>query len=158
MSRPCELPGTPEPVRWPLTDQIGTVRELLKLVANVPTVVKYLRYDAFGNVTSDSDASVQYAFAYTGREIEIETGLYFYRARYYDPATGAFLSEDPIGFDAGDPNFYRYVGNNPTNATDPTGLFEASAGNSCRRWGAKVSQVLIVGSPLPIEKRSLNMA
>ena len=42
-------------------------------------------------------------------------------ARYYDAAVGRFLSEDPIGFDGGDANYYRYVGNSPTTATDPTG-------------------------------------
>lgn len=40
----------------------------------------------------------------------------------YDPSSGRWLIEDPIGFDAGDVNLYRYVGNNPTNAIDPTGL------------------------------------
>ena len=50
-----------------------------------------------------------------------ETGLYYYRARYYDPATGRFLSEDPIRFHAGF-NFYQYVGSSPLNSDDPTGL------------------------------------
>jgi RHS repeat-associated protein len=58
-----------------------------------------------------------------GRELDRETGLYYYRARYYDPKVGRFISEDPIGFSAGDTNLYRYVGNNPTNYTDPTGEF-----------------------------------
>jgi RHS repeat-associated protein len=40
----------------------------------------------------------------------------------YDPSIGRFISEDPLGFEAGDPNLYRYVGNSPTNATDPLGL------------------------------------
>jgi len=44
----------------------------------------------------------------------------YYRARYYDPATGRFLREDPIGFDAGT-NFYPYVGNSPPNFWDPRG-------------------------------------
>ncbi|MCL6508391.1 MAG: RHS repeat-associated core domain-containing protein, partial [Bryobacteraceae bacterium] len=48
--------------------------------------------------------------------------LYYYRARYYDPHTGRFLSEDPIGFAAGDSNLSRYVENGPTNWVDPTGL------------------------------------
>ncbi|MFV0446150.1 MAG: RHS repeat-associated core domain-containing protein, partial [Planctomycetaceae bacterium] len=43
------------------------------------------------------------------------------RARFYDPSTGRFLSQDPLSFAAGDTNLYRYVGNSPTNATDPTG-------------------------------------
>jgi RHS repeat-associated protein len=45
----------------------------------------------------------------------------YYRARYYDPKIGRFISEDPIGFDGGI-NFYAYVGNNPANWTDPSGL------------------------------------
>ncbi len=40
----------------------------------------------------------------------------------YDPTVGRWLSQDPIGFQAGDPNLYRYVGNSPTNFTDPSGL------------------------------------
>lgn len=53
---------------------------------------------------------------------DVATGLSFMNARYYDPASGRFLSEDPLGFAAGDMNVYRYVGNNPVNLVDPTGL------------------------------------
>jgi len=49
--------------------------------------------------------------------------LYYYRARYYDPTTQRFLSQDPIGFNSGDFNFYRYVGNRPVNFVDPLGLW-----------------------------------
>jgi uncharacterized protein RhaS with RHS repeats len=45
----------------------------------------------------------------------------YYRARYFDPAAGTFVSEDPLGFGAGDENLYRYVFNSPTNFTDPSG-------------------------------------
>jgi uncharacterized protein RhaS with RHS repeats len=48
--------------------------------------------------------------------------LYYYRARYYDPKAGRFISEDPIGFGGGDVNLFRYVGNNPGNWVDPEGL------------------------------------
>jgi len=56
------------------------------------------------------------------RESETETDLYYYRARYYDPASGRFLTEDPLGNDGGGPNFYSYVFSNPTNVIDPTGF------------------------------------
>ena len=59
-------------------------------------------------------------YAYTGRELD-DTDLYYYRARYYDPTTQRFLSQDPIGFASGDFNFYRYVGNSPLNNIDPFG-------------------------------------
>jgi len=57
---------------------------------------------------------------YTGREFDTETSLYYYRARYYDPQAGRFISEDPIGFEGG-PNFYNYVDNDPTDYEDPLG-------------------------------------
>jgi RHS repeat-associated protein len=60
-------------------------------------------------------------FGFTGREFDSESHLYYYRARYYDPALGRFLSADPIGFAAGDSNFYRYVSNNPLKYKDPSG-------------------------------------
>jgi RHS repeat-associated protein len=66
---------------------------------------------------------------YTGRELDAETGLYFYRSRYYDPSVGRFLSEDPIGFGAQDANLYRYVGNSPTNFIDPMGLQTSMTGD-----------------------------
>jgi RHS repeat-associated protein len=64
-----------------------------------------------------------------GGRIEIKTlrqteALYFYRARYYDPRAGRFLTKDPIGFAGGDVNLYRYVRNNPINRVDPFGLHE----------------------------------
>ncbi|MGE5113324.1 MAG: RHS repeat-associated core domain-containing protein [Acidobacteriaceae bacterium] len=46
----------------------------------------------------------------------------YYRARYYSPEIGRFLSDDPLGFGADGPNFYSYVGNDPVNYDDPTGL------------------------------------
>jgi RHS repeat-associated protein len=77
-------------------------------------------YDSFGKVTASSGSLVN-PFQYTGREMDAETGMYYYRARYYDPSSGRFLGEDPIGFGGG-PNFYNYALGDPTNFSDPTGL------------------------------------
>lgn len=66
----------------------------------------------------------------TARESDTETGLYYYRARYYDPSTGRFVSEDPIAFKGGI-NFYRYVGNNSTNRIDPFGRSPLTWGYNC---------------------------
>jgi RHS repeat-associated protein len=79
-------------------------------------------YDSFGNQTASS-GSLTNPFRFTGREFDTETSLYYYRARYVDPATGRFFSEDPIGFNAG-VDFYAYVSNNPTNLIDPKGLLQ----------------------------------
>ncbi len=106
-------------VVWALSDHQGTVRDI---VAGNGTILNHVVYDSFGKVQSQSDATVAFRYGYTGREKDSETGLDYYRARYYDASNGRFISEDPIGFSAGDNNLYRYVGNSPVNAIDPSGL------------------------------------
>jgi RHS repeat-associated protein len=86
-------------------------------------VVAHMTYDTFGRVWTSTTPSTEFHFAFTGRDLDPESDLYHYRARYYDPATGQFISADPIGFEAGDGNLYRYVGNGPIDRTDPSGLF-----------------------------------
>lgn len=76
-------------------------------------------FGPFGELFSSSGTSKN-PMQFTGREQDSETGLYYYRARYYDPDLGRFISEDPIGFNGGI-NFYAYVGNNPLGANDPSG-------------------------------------
>ncbi|HXJ87334.1 MAG TPA: RHS repeat-associated core domain-containing protein [Candidatus Binatia bacterium] len=77
-------------------------------------------YGSFGQLTASS-GTVTNALHYTGRELDLETGVYNYRARYFDPSNGRFLSEDPIRFGGGT-NSYRYVTNNPVVFSDPLGL------------------------------------
>jgi RHS repeat-associated protein len=83
-----------------------------------------ITYDSFGKIVAASvtPAGARSLFGYAGSVYDSATGLDYMNARYYDPNTGRFLSEDPTGFAAGDANLYRYVGNNPVNAIDPTGL------------------------------------
>ncbi len=78
-------------------------------------------FDTFGKQTSP-EGGVTNAFRYTARESDVETGLYNYRARYYDPQIGMFISEDPTRFASG-ANFYTYAANTPTQFNDPTGYF-----------------------------------
>jgi RHS repeat-associated protein len=61
-------------------------------------------------------------FGYTGKYFDETTGLQNSWNRWYSPKMGRFISQDPIGFAAGDANMYRYVGNSSPNATDPSGL------------------------------------
>jgi RHS repeat-associated protein len=77
-------------------------------------------YDSFGNLATSS-GTVTNPFQYTGRDYDPETGLRYYRARYYDPSAGRFISEDPIKFFGG-MNFYVYAGDSPTGFSDPSGL------------------------------------
>jgi RHS repeat-associated protein len=107
-----------EGIAWYLTDHLGTVRDL---VGSSGELIDHLEYDSFGSVIVETQPAYGDRFKFTGRELDPETGLYYYRARFFDPALGRFVSQDPIGFIAGDPNLYRYVHNSPLTATDPTG-------------------------------------
>ena len=86
-------------------------------------------YDSFGNLTA-STGTVTNPFQYTGREFDSETGLYYYRARYYDPTSGRFLGEDPLRF-VGGINYYAYVRNNPVKLNDPFGLLTPCSEEKC---------------------------
>lgn len=103
-------------------DGLGSVTSLSSAAGSIANTYTY---DSFGKLTA-STGSLMNPFQYTARESDTETGLYYYRARYYDPAIGRFLGEDPIGFAAGD-NFYNYASARPTNFSDPTGLLSLCA-------------------------------
>jgi RHS repeat-associated protein len=92
------------------------------------SIVSSYAYDAFGNITGQQEAAgLTQPFKYVGQYgvMSEPNGFYYMRARYYDPKVGRFISEDPIGFDAGDVNLYAYVGNNPVMSIDPNGLWDA---------------------------------
>ena len=116
---------------WYLADRQGTVRDL---VNNSGTVIDRVDYGAFGDVVVESSPSNGDRFKYAGMELDSTTGLYYDRARWYDPKGGKFLNQDPIGFGGGDANIYRYVGNGATNSTDPTGLADFTAGGVPYKW------------------------
>ncbi len=103
---------------WYLTDLLGSVRMITDKSANV---LDQITYDSYGNIVSETSPSNGDRFKFTGREWDSEIGLYYYRARYYNPAIGRFINDDPSGFAAGDANLYRYVNNNPTTSSDPEG-------------------------------------
>ncbi|MDX1253449.1 MAG: type IV secretion protein Rhs [Gammaproteobacteria bacterium] len=97
-------------------DGLGSV---VALSNNLNTSTQTQRFDAWGNKLGGTIAQAA-QYGYTGREPD-ETGLVYYRARYYDPGIARFIQRDPMGFGGGDINLYAYVGNNPVNNTDPTG-------------------------------------
>jgi|CXWL01.1.fsa_nt_gi RHS repeat-associated protein len=104
---------------WVLSDQLGSVRDL---VDNGGVVVNHIAYDSFGNVVAQTNSARSSRYLFTGREYDDETGIYYYRSRYYDPSLGRFMSEDPIGFLGQDLNLYSYVRGNPVGLRDPEGL------------------------------------
>jgi RHS repeat-associated protein len=101
-----------------LTDLNNSVRQL---VTAGGVVVDQITFDSFGRILLESSMANGDRFKYTSREYDAELGMYYYRAREYAPTAGKFISEDPSGLRP-DVNKYRYVRNNPTSATDPSGL------------------------------------
>ena len=98
-------------------DGLGSISSLSNAAGSIANTYTY---DSFGKLTASTGSLVN-PFQYTARESDTETGLYYYRARYYDPNTGKFLSEDPTKFGAG-LNFYTYTGNDPAGFRDPGDL------------------------------------
>jgi RHS repeat-associated protein len=134
-------------VNWALVDNMGSVRDIIDSEGQV---LNHITYDSFGQVTSELNGSVDFRFGYTGRERDEETGLYYYRARYYDAAVGEFLGEDPMSFWADDYNLSRYTFNSPTNFVDPSGmvLFLAPAVPVVVGGGLTAGQAVVGGGLL----------
>ena len=95
-------------------------------------VAEHYSYGPYGKVTvydtswnpiagNQSQAHIDNTIFYAGESFDTSTGLYYDRARYYDPQLGRFISQDPIGYNGG-MNLYAYCGDNPTDAVDPNGL------------------------------------
>jgi RHS repeat-associated protein len=103
---------------WYLTDQLGSVRQI---VDKYGSVLDAVTYDSYGNILSETNAGNGDRFKYTGREWDAELGQYYYRARYYAPLDGRFVSLDPLGFQGRDSNLYRYAYNMPVAYADPSG-------------------------------------
>lgn len=107
-----------------LQDGLGSISEITDADG---TVMERYAYDAFGSVKiyegqgeEISESTVGNPYYFTGRELDRETGLYYYRARYYDATLGRFLETDPAAL-LSESNLYTYVRNNPVTITDPWG-------------------------------------
>ena len=104
--------------------------------------------DAYGNLDKKV-GTLANSFRYTGREWDHETGLYYYRARYYDPKVGRFVSEDPLGLGGGGTAFYLYANNRPTRWTDPLGLSPADIQKMIQLFYQTIAQMVASGHRLP---------
>jgi RHS repeat-associated protein len=129
-----------------LSDALGST---IAIANGTGTIQTEYSYEPFGMATTGVSNGNE--MAYTGREDD-RTGLYYYRARYYHPGLQRFISEDPIGFAAGDANLYAYVRNSPTRFIDPSGLYTVeytgpSAG--CMRLGGRKDDCSAPTDPPP---------
>lgn len=108
---------------WALSDRQGSVRDWAKYDAATGTtsVYNHVEFDAWGRIESQSNAGHRVTTGHAGRYHDPLTGLVWHRGRWRDPKA-TWLGSDPIGLAGGDPNLYRFVGNSPTNGTDPSGL------------------------------------
>ena len=106
-------------VGWYLTDRLGSVRDI---VDNAGAILDHIDYDADGNITLETNPVEGDSYKYDGMTFIATIGEYFDHARDYDPWTNDFTTVDESGFDAGDTTLYCFVGNDPINSTDPSGL------------------------------------
>jgi RHS repeat-associated protein len=103
-----------------LKDQLGSPRVVINVLTGI--VTQSLEYDEFGNVLADSTPGFQ-PFGFAGGLYDRDTSLIRFGARDHDSAAGRWTSKDPLKFKGQLENLYSYVGAEPVNTTDPTGLF-----------------------------------
>ena len=97
--------------------------DIVQMVDKTGAVVNSYTYDEWGNISQQKE-TVANSFKYAGQMYDAETGLYYLKARYYDPTQGRFLNEDFYEGQITNPlslNIYTYVKNNPLLYIDPTG-------------------------------------
>jgi RHS repeat-associated protein len=123
--------------------------------------VRSTEYDPFGNVTGTQGALTGNRYQFQTQQNDSESGMYYLRARYYDPTTGRFISRDPIKGTLTNPitqNPYAYAGNNPINNSDPSGEdytvcggFNSGAlnyvGITCRDLAVRAAEHITSGDP-----------
>ena len=142
--------------RWLDADERGSI---VRVTNDAGAALAVNRYDEFGIPAAGNMGR----FQYTGQMWMPELGLYYYKARMYSPTLGRFLQTDPIGYGDG-LNWYDYVGGDPVNATDPSGLalfkgtwkcpkgYDYGMPGSCRRPGSYSTSgntTTVVGNGIP---------
>jgi RHS repeat-associated protein len=109
---------------WGLADHLGTLRDIADLNEStaVTSVTNHRKYTAFGGLVSETNTAVDLIYGYTGKQLDDATNLQHNLFRWYDSLLGQWLSEDPLGFVAGDENVRRMVQGALVSQIDPLGL------------------------------------
>ena len=131
-------------VLWVLEDHLGSTRDLVDTAGQV---ANHLTFDSFGHNLTQTDPAAATRYVFTGREYDAHAGFYYFRARYFDPGTGRFLSQDPVRVGGQDVNLYRYVHNAPVHNVDPEGtIFARVAGVVSVAIRATLTKALEIGA------------
>lgn len=131
-------------------DGLGSITEITD---STGALKQQYTYSSFGKIESQLDPNFIQPYTFTGREFDSEIGLYFYRARQYEPSTGRFLQEDPVGgalLNPSSQNKYLYVGNQPLNFVDPSGrvLLVLNVGFGVVGAGISIGYDVLQGRPI----------
>jgi RHS repeat-associated protein len=111
-----------------IKDQVGTIYKVYS--DNAKQIIDTRAYDTFGNLVNQTGSSTG-NLGFQGKYYDQESGLYYFFNRYYNPANGRFINEDPFRFNSG-LNLYTFVGNDSLNYIDPFGLY------TCRAKGSSI--------------------
>ena len=129
-----------------IKDHLGSPRLVINTSSG--TIEQRVDYNEWGRVLADTNAGF-ISFGFAGGLRDLDSGLVRFGARDYNPNTARWISKDPIGFNGGDANLYRYVGNDPVNFVDPSGQVVANiagavvAGSVSALQGGSASDIAI---------------
>ncbi len=138
IDEPLARKNSSDVVTYYLADHLGSV---VQETSASGAVILEREYGPWGDLLSGASTA---GYAFQGREWDSEIGLYYFRARYYNAAAGAWASDDPIGF-AGGPNFTQFVNNNPLRFVDPFGLCGEDQGSPGTGGGGRYKSVREAG-------------
>lgn len=144
-------------------DSLGSIEALTN---GAQAIVERTTYDAYGapqftdasfNPTGNI-SSVGNPFLFTAQRLDPETGLYYYRNRYYNSSTGRFIERDPMGYAAGSLGLYEYVGNDAINRTDAMGLDESGQARLDRKSMEQLQLALAAKNMTPEQTQKITDA